>query len=435
MDEIFNLKCFYWNVHGISAKDIGMKNENEQFREIISRFDIVCLSELHTHSTISIPGFTLKKQKIRKKTHRGPKISGGIAVFIKHNIANNFILLPNTNIDSIWLKTKSKNPAHLGFYYSSPDRKNSESDFFETINKELENLTLKSNTYIFGDFNARTKTLTENIIADKFDVEFGLQCEMLSLPNPRNSEDIKMNKRGKEFLDLCQLHNLCIANGRTLGDIFGKFTCHQKKGSSVVDYLITSHSSLKNVESFSIGTYVPTLSDHCPIYTSIHLETPLHEQSVVEPILHNLPNKFIWNAENRDTFEKQISSDSFKFQVEELMNMQESPDLLDKIERLLIDTATTSKVKKTSNGIKRNPEWFDAKCKDLKRQILINGKTLKCNPMNHTIREKIYVQKKQLRNLVRKNKYLYQKSIVDKMCSELSKGKQKAYWKLLKKTR
>ena len=108
------LKCLYWNVHGISSQTIGMKNEQKQFRDIISEFDIVCLSELHTHDTISLPGFILKKQKFREKRHRGPKIGGGIALFIKQNISNSFALIPNKNSDSIWVRTKSSSdPAHF----------------------------------------------------------------------------------------------------------------------------------------------------------------------------------------------------------------------------------------------------------------------------------------------------------------------------------
>ena len=33
-----------------------------------------------------------------------------------------------------------------------------------------------------------------------------------------------------------------ILNGRTLGDFMGKFTCHTKRGSSVIDYIISSRS-------------------------------------------------------------------------------------------------------------------------------------------------------------------------------------------------
>ena len=37
-------------------------------------------------------------------------------------------------------------------------------------------------------------------------------------------------------------NQMYIVNGRTLGDLAGKFTCHTPRGSSVIDYFISSRS-------------------------------------------------------------------------------------------------------------------------------------------------------------------------------------------------
>ena len=202
-----------------------------------------------------------------------------------------------------------------------------------------------------------------------------------------------------------------------------------------MDYLITSHGSLEKVKYFSVGEFHPSLSDHCPISTSISLYTPLQEQPLAEPILLDLPKRYIWNPDGRDSFSKQINSESFKSRVDEILVMPDHPGLIDRIETLVTDAADASDVKKSSTKPpKTDPQWFDDTCKDLKRQILLRGKDLRKNPNNPTTREKIYILKRKLRTLVKKNKYLFKKSIVDKMCSDLSKGQQKTYWKLLKKT-
>ena len=113
---------------------------------------------------LSIPGFQLKKQKFRPKKHKGPKIGGGIAVFVKQNIAKNVQLIPNNNIDSIWIKTTfSSQNHHIGFYYCSPE--NAESNFHNIVNSEIEKYSNGQNTLLFGDFNARTKTVCDKIIA------------------------------------------------------------------------------------------------------------------------------------------------------------------------------------------------------------------------------------------------------------------------------
>ena len=187
MLEKRHLKCLFWNMHGINSKILGEKNNDPTFLKIISSYDVLGLSELHTKKIISIPGFYLKKQKFRDEKHNGPKISGGIAVYIKQNIASNFRLMPNNNIDSIWLKTSlgANNETQLGFYYCSPD--NGPSDVFGIVGEEIQNFNNASNTYIFGDFNARTKTVDENVAFDKYDEILGVQITLVSIPPSRNS--------------------------------------------------------------------------------------------------------------------------------------------------------------------------------------------------------------------------------------------------------
>ena len=88
-----------------------------------------------------------------------------------------------------------------------------------------------------------------------------------------------VNKRGKDFLDICRINDLSIVNGRTIGDIFGSYTCHQKKGSSVVDYLLTPCHNLHSIVDFSVGEHQPILSDHCPIGAGIQLKSVLKVDS------------------------------------------------------------------------------------------------------------------------------------------------------------
>ena len=92
-------------------------------------------------------------------------------------------------------------------------------------------------------------------------------------------------------------------------------------------------------------------------------------------------------------------------------------------------------VKKTNKQrIKKNDRpWFDNECKEMKQEILNCGKTLKSAPHAVCIREKIFVLKKKLRNLLRRKKRTFQTAIIDEMCTNLSHGEQKKYWKQLKK--
>ena len=104
--KYFNL--FFWNIHGQKSKLIGDKFSDPEFLQICQSFDILGLAELHTEATPSISGFKLIKQKIRKKTHKGPKISGGLALFAKNEIHHMVKYVNNDHEDTIWVKIKKE---------------------------------------------------------------------------------------------------------------------------------------------------------------------------------------------------------------------------------------------------------------------------------------------------------------------------------------
>ena len=427
------IRCLYWNLHGISSKTLGEKNKDPNFLRIIASFDVIGLSELHTNNIISLPGFSLKKQKFRDKKHKGPKIGGGIAVYVKHDIANNFKIIPNNNVDSIWIKTTgSEDETHFGFFYCSPD--NGNSDFFEVVNKEIENLNIVSNTYIFGDFNARTKTVCENITHDKFDEQLGIENKLDSLPLSRNSQDMKIvNKRGKELLDICRINDLAIANGRTVGDLFGRYTCHQPRGSSVVDYLLTPCQNLRNLLEFKVGEHYPLLSDHSPIEANISLgfNLKVHTEKLQ---METLPDSFIWDDDSSINFTQRLVSEDCKLLVEGLMSKNNLQ--MEDIRDLLKNVARASDIKMTNNKRHRKNKdkpWFDEECHSIKAEVNKCGKNLRLQPHSTETREKLYVLKKKLRNLVRSKKTKYETSVVNDMCENLSKGEQKKYWKMLRR--
>lgn len=82
----------------------------------------------------------------------------------------------------------------------------------------------------------------------------------------RKSPDVNIDHRGKELIAMCVGNQLRILNGRTLGDMFGHFTCYTPNGASVVDYVIVSENILDQVLHFKISEFIPTLSDtHCKL--------------------------------------------------------------------------------------------------------------------------------------------------------------------------
>ena len=255
-----------------------------------------------------------------------------------------------------------------------------------------------------------------------------------SVPLSRNSEDMKVvNKRGREFLDICRINDLSIANGRTVGDLFGRYTCHQARGSSVVDYLLTPCQNLRNILEFKVGGHHPLLSDHCPIQANIRLQTYL-KVDLESLQMKTLPDTFIWEEDSSLTFTQKLVSEECKKTVQDLMNKENLK--IEDIRDFLTNVAKASDIKKTNNKKKykkKDKPWFDDECQSIKSEISQCGKLLRHKPQSTEIREKLYILKRKLRNLVRGKKNKYETSVVNDMCENLSNGEQKKYWKLLRK--
>ena len=239
-----SISLSYWNIHGSNSKIIGNKLTDVEFLEKISGNHIVGLAELHVDKEVYLPGYKLLKQKIRKKFHKGPKIGGGLAIFVKEKFEHLVQVIPNKNEDSIWIKIKKEfcgetEDIYIGTFYVSPTKneKDSKIDFFTVLNEEINYYKNKGIVLVQGDLNARTGSEKDFIEYDKFDETFGI--ENYNNQHLRNSEDQIINTRGKELLDLCKLNDFLIVNGRSIGDLFGKFTSHQWNGSSVSDYLLS----------------------------------------------------------------------------------------------------------------------------------------------------------------------------------------------------
>ena len=237
---------------------------DQEFIEKLKKSDLVSLTELHTEEkNLFIPGYKLLKQKIRKKTHKGSKIAGGIALFANESIFDSTHVVPNDNEDSIWIKIKKGSPSekdlYIGSYYVSPENKKSKENLFEMLNKETEKFKTLGDIVLQGDFNARTGQKIDFIQPDPF-LEDILNCPLTncgkSLPQ-RNSEDNGTNSRGEELLDFCKSNEYAIVNGRKLGDLFGKCTSHQYNGSSAIDYALIPAHTFESISHFEVGNFIP----------------------------------------------------------------------------------------------------------------------------------------------------------------------------------
>ena len=433
-----SLHSMYWNIHGTNSKIIGNKLVDPEFLNKISNKDIVRHSELHTNDMISLPGFKLINQHFREKKHRGPKISGGLAVFVKDDLQHMVTEVITKNEDSIWIKIQrnkdeTNDDIYIGTYYISPARKQcgNQDELLTNFNAEILRFKEKGQVIIQGYLNARTGQISDFISDDKYDDIFGIKNSDLQII--RNSEDTISNKRGRELLDFCKTNDFIIVNGRKSGDIFGKYTSHQWNGSSVVDYTITQNTKVNNIQDFSIGDYIPWLSDHCPINTTISFSSPKNITKTTTKLTAR-EQGFKWDPNIKNKFEEILVSEEMNNKINNLLDKKNPLDLVKTLKGIILETARKCKLSKTKPSLKKATQpWFDKECNDAKNAIRGIGKQLKKSPGDNEIRNSLFEQKKNLKKLTIKKKNSYKNSIINEMSQSTENNNPKKFWKLLNK--
>ena len=171
------------------------------------------------------------------------------------------------------------------------------------MHEENKSFQGKGDIIIQGDFNGRTGQKNDFIQPDAFldDLFGGSSKELSDFLPPRNSEDNHSNARGEELLDFCMSNEFAIVNGRKIGDRFGKCTSHKYNGSSMVDCVLAPIGYLEKISHFKVGAFIPWLSDHTPIFSSVNLNTLIKEPEPEIP-LHGRDQGYIWDDNSEEQF-------------------------------------------------------------------------------------------------------------------------------------
>ena len=271
-----SIKIGTWNIQGFNNEKLN----SPDFMNVISNMHVFSLVETWSDSGnfISIPGFTHIYSNNRCKHKKARRNSGGISVYCTHTLSKGISVMPSDHTDILWIKLNHtffnlRRDLFVAFIYFSPENSSALSkdleENFSTLLRKIEHYK-SGDILLQGDFNAYTFTSPDFIENDD------------SLyPNPddtnyfidtctsRNNFDTKKpNKSGKLLLDLCKESGIRILNGRTSGDLFGKYTCFKYNGSSTVDYAVASARLLSIISNFTVHNFT-TLSDHCAVSCTV----------------------------------------------------------------------------------------------------------------------------------------------------------------------
>ena len=451
------IKICTLNVCGLNARlNDGI------LEDYIENFDILCVSESKRPKGTDIASYTAfdMTNKIRKYPLPGVH---GLHVYISDHIANKCTQILDDRFHSdlvLWVKILDK--FILGAAYIP--HQNSiyhYSNIFDDIAFDISILKGKYELpfVMAGDFNSRTGlqvgALNDIMILEKQDdtleehtynfPDIVNTLNSLNMPVKRNSNDIAKNDNGKNLMELCKIHDLCVLNGRAGRDKdTGKLTC---AGASQIDYIMCTPDLLHRVSDFDVDPFDPALSDkHNPVYVVINLDKNKPNADINERLENQ--NQNVYNVKSKWDEDKKIE---FRLAYDEtkinemLLNIcsidandvtiASMDNTISVLKDIFLEPAKKTnmhkkqKFKKQRKNIKSDKPWFNLECKESKNKYKRFKNTLKKQP---TEAEKELLKKhaKEHRNKLRKERRKFGKMINSqlKLLKSSDPGK---YWKII----
>ena len=106
------------------------------------------------------------------------------------------------------------------YYTTHPDV-----DLFDTLSADLINYGKLGHVMLSGDVNSRLGNKPDTLLDTQINPHVdGITVFNTIKPPPRHSMDNTTNVWGNKLIDLCIANNLCLLNGRTVGDLGGNYT-------------------------------------------------------------------------------------------------------------------------------------------------------------------------------------------------------------------
>ena len=216
----------------------------------ISNFDIACFSETKINNIPKneFPDFEIFSLKQKTKLH-------GLACFVKTGLFPHVKQIQSHSKCVLWLSfglSAEKIIFLIGVVYIPGEgSKYADPEDHNIISECIGSMYAKyaCPILLLGDFNSRTggkNDINPEKCSKSHLEQFGLSFE-------RKSCDSKIDKYGRNLIDLCSDLNFHILNGRYGGDKnIGNFTCLKTIGQSIVDYAVISSSSLPLLSNFYI---------------------------------------------------------------------------------------------------------------------------------------------------------------------------------------
>jgi hypothetical protein len=455
--KLKSLKAAFLNVGGLITHGLD-KTKDPHFLNTIKKYDMVFLAETHTskNKPPRVEGFHVHAVSRPNARHNNRNF-GGLCILLKDNISSHVQIMKNTSDDFQWIQLDQQyfglsrnlyicviyNPPATSSYSIGLDY-----NILECLEKDMLFYNNSGDVLLCGDFNARTSNCNDFISNDdNMYIPVFEQYKIDKEIRKRESQDSRIDNRGKDLLDLCISQNMRILNGRTFGDSFGKLTCFTPGGSSTVDYVIVSENFYDQILNFCVDNFDPTLSDcHCLLYWEFSANFVIQQDILFKSCKTSyLEPRFIWSEDSAFRFQEALLSYDIQqkvicFENEHIDNCQISLDNASStLNNILTKAASMSltqrkKNKKTNKNKSTNKKWFDADLRYLKTRLVDYGKVLSRYPMDAQVRGHFYKLRKKYTKLCKFKRRQHKQNILDKL-SSLHEENPKLYWNMINELR
>lgn len=440
-----------WNINGLSNQVLGDKTRNKDFLDNISKYDFIFLTETWSNTVVDIPGFeAVSSCTAARKSNKGSRLSGGITLIFKDKFKNQVTIVKQSK-NFLWCKISKNNlNSDLDLYfcgvYIPPENSTYfENEIFDELEDDLVSFSNKGNVMLLGDFNARTSK-QEDFVSKEGSNLINDMSENSLHPQIRQSFDSTMNNHGKRLIDICKNTDSRILNGRTKGDSLGKPTFHGRIGTSVIDYIICDQHLFQNINYFIVKP--PNyLSDHSQIVTWVNIHQTFEtncSNHAKSPLLHKLPQQFIWTENSKEIFTENLKSTKTQKQLEEFLKSDFHTDIngvnecVSQFENIILETSKKSlkiKNKKHRQRISNvaSKKWFDKDCRIKRHGVRKLANQKHRDPLNITLREAYHATLKDYKDTLKQKKDEFHRNKIEEIEKSI-KLDPKSFWKTLKTT-
>ncbi|CAG2186412.1 unnamed protein product [Mytilus edulis] len=360
--------------------------------------------------------------KVRKKTKKAKRHSGGIIVMIKKQFYKGISYLKDatSSQNRLWLKLDKyffglKQDLYLCAVYIPPFSSAHYDSDLENLENEISSFSIEGQIILIGDFNSRTAMKADYIENDSdeinnFDgIDLLPESYITDIDIRRVNQDSTLNTLGNKLLELCSSSRLRILNGRFWEIPPGYFTYMCNTGFSTVDYAIASESLLPEVKYFKTNDFT-YLSDHVQInlYMNCSIISDTCMKKCLDEKRWHLIKSYKWTELSSSKLIDVLSTENVKKEILDLemehfdsnkLGVDGATEKLNKILQTIAENTCKVISKPTKKKKKKIKQvWSDNVVYETKRQINYLGNKIKNNLNDKSLKSKYFELCKKLKN-------------------------------------